>query len=245
VSVRGGARIWWPTFFNATLGFPGEGHPAQIFMAALGQPPDGKWLAQASRVLHGQEAFAGQGWISSGLSPDAIHDTLLEIALRGNSARPIAARTQSNPARIARLLGSENPTTRQAREGCAYNLAWRPFQMRRPRPIRLAAGGLQAAASEIERLEHDCGAIESAPSHDRDKALSRAAEDWELRPLPRGAWPAEKQIPRITSSAGVRAYDAACLASQQARRLAGKPFRDFESTVFVVPKKGGKFRKAG
>jgi hypothetical protein len=235
-------RIWWPSFFNATLGFPGEGHPAQIFLAALGQPPDDRWLEQASRVLHGQEAFAGQGWISSGLSPDDLHDTLLAIALRGNSARPIAARTQSNSVRIACLLGSENSTTKQARDGCAYNLAQRPFQMRRPRPIRLATGGLQAVAEEIARLEHVCGAIESAPSHDRDKALPRSAEDWELRPLPRGAWPAEKQIPRITSQAGVWAYDAACLASQQARRLAGKPFRDFESTVFVVPKKDGKFR---
>ena len=37
-------------------------------------------------------------------------------------------------------------------------------------------------------------------------------------------------------------YDAACLASQEARRSEGKPFRDFESAVFVVPKKDGRFR---
>ncbi len=72
------------------------------------------------------------------------------------------ARVQSNPTGIARLLGSEDPSTRQAREGCAYNLAQRPFQIRRPRPIRLKAGGLQAATEEIERLEHVCQAIESA-----------------------------------------------------------------------------------
>ena len=211
-------------------------------MAPLGRPPDDKWLAQAARVLHGLEAFEGQEWIANGLSADAIHDSLLRIALQGNSGRPIAARVQSNPARIARLLGSENPSTRQARDGCAYSLVQRPFQVRRPRPIRLAAGGLQAAAEEIERLEHVCGAIESAPEHDRDKALSPSAAGWELRPLPRGKWPAEKRIPQISSRVELAAYDEACLASQHARRVAGKPFRDFESTVFVVPKKDGKFR---
>ena len=40
----------------------------------------------------------------------------------------------------------------------------------------------------------------------------------------------------------MRAYDAACSASQVSRRAVGRPFRDFESTVFVVPKKDGKFR---
>jgi hypothetical protein len=114
LGARGGNAAWWASFFDPTRGFPGEGPPPKIFMAPLGLPPDDKWLAQASRVLHGQEAFEGQGWIASGLSPDSIHDTLLKIALRGNSNRPIAARIQSNPTRIARLLGSEDPSTRQA-----------------------------------------------------------------------------------------------------------------------------------
>ena len=234
--------MWWPSSFDATRGFPGEGPPAHVFMAPLGRPPDDEWLSKASRVLHGVEAFAGQGWIAGSLSADAIHDALVRIALRGNSARPIAARVQSRPARIARLLGSENPTATQARDGCAYSLTQRPFQIRRPRPIRLQAGGLHAAAAEIDRLEHICGAVESAPPHDRDKALSPSAATWELRPLPRGPWPAEKSIPQISSRAELRAYDDGCLASQVHRRAAGKPFRDFESTVFVVPKKDGKFR---
>ena len=167
--------MWWLSSFDATRGFPGEGPPAHVFMAPLGRPPDDEWLSKASRVLHGVEAFAGQGWIAGGLSVDAIHDALVRIALRGNSARPIAARVQSRPARIARLLDSENPTATQARDGCAYSLTQRPFQIRRPRPIRLTAGGLQAAAAEIDRLEHICGAVESAPPHDRDKALPPSA----------------------------------------------------------------------
>ena len=46
----------------------------------------------------------------------------------------------------------------------------------------------------------------------------------------------------VSGHAELRAYDADCLASQAARRSVGRPFRDFESTVFVVPKKDGKFR---
>ena len=208
----------------------------------LGPAAGEAWLQLASRVLHGAQSFAGQPWIADGLSADSIHDLLVRIALHGNSARPIAARVQSRPDRIDRLLGSENPTTAQAANGCAYNLGQRPYQTRRPRPIRLATGPLQAAAAEIARLEHVCMAVESAPDHDRDKALSVAAAPWERRPLPPGPWPAEKRIPIVASLAERLAYDAECLASQTARRAAGRPFRDFESTVFVVPKKDGKFR---
>ena len=53
--------MWWPSCFDVTLGFPGEGPPAQVFMAPLGRPPDDEWLTKASRVLHGVEAFTGQG----------------------------------------------------------------------------------------------------------------------------------------------------------------------------------------
>ena len=211
-------------------------------MSPIGRPADGEWLAKASRVLQGAEAFTGQGWIADGLSADAIHDALLKIAQRGNSARPIAARVQSRPACIARLLGANDPTSAQALNGCAYSLAQRPFQFRRPRTIRLAAGGLLAASAEIERLERVCDAVEPAPEHDRDKALTPRASSWELRPLPAGSWPAEKRIPSVSTRTEMQHYDAACLASQEARRSEGKPFRDFESTVFVVPKKDGRFR---
>ena len=121
-------------------------------MSPLGRQPDGVWLAKAARVLHGAETFAASDWIAEGMTPDALHDTLLSIAQRGNSTRPIAARVQSNPARVARLLGADNLTAHQARDGCAYNLVQRPYQFRRPRPIRLAADGLRAASDEIDRL---------------------------------------------------------------------------------------------
>jgi hypothetical protein len=119
---------------------------------------------------------------------------LLSIALEGNSLRPIAARVQSHPDRVASLLGTSSHTTVQAANGCAYNLGQQPYQIRRPRPIRLAAGSIAAASSEIDRLIRVCGAVESAPAHDGDRALSTAAESWELRPLPSGPWPAEKRV---------------------------------------------------
>jgi hypothetical protein len=60
LGARGGNAAWGASSFDSTLGFPGEGPPPpKIFMAPLGLLPDDRWLAQASRVLHGQEAFEG------------------------------------------------------------------------------------------------------------------------------------------------------------------------------------------
>jgi seryl-tRNA synthetase len=36
---------------------------------------------------------------------------------------------------------------------------------------------MQAAAAEIDRLMHVCGAVEFAPEHDRDKALSEVPNE--------------------------------------------------------------------
>ena len=112
-------RFWWSSIFDATLGFPGEG-------------PRASWIHLASQVLHGGAVFDGQPWIAEALSADAIHDLLLGIALQGNSNRPIAARVQSRPDRVAGLLGEGNPTSAQAISGCAYNFGQRPYQIRRP-----------------------------------------------------------------------------------------------------------------
>ena len=236
-------RMWWPSWFDATRGFPGEGHPTlRQVVTPLGPTPGRAWLQLASKVLHGRASFGGQPWIAGDLSSEEVHEVLLSIALEGNSLRPIAARVQSHPDRVASLLGTGSHTTGQATNGCAYNLGQRPYQIRRPRPIRLAATSMAAASSKIDRLIRVCGAVESAPAHDRDRALNTKAEAWELRPLPSGPWPAEKRVPVFASGADRRQYNSDCLASQATRRAAGRPFRDFESTVFVVPKKDGKFR---
>jgi hypothetical protein len=231
-------RIWWPSSFDATLGFPGEGPP----FPWVAPSPSGAWLRRAARVLTGDEAPANQLWIADGLSDEAIHDVLVGIALRGNSAKPIAARCQSHPTRVAGLLGTNDPTSIQATQGCAYSFQQRPYQYWRPRPIRLAGDQMGAAAAEIDRLIHLCGAVEMTPAHDRDKALRPDAAVWERRPLRGRWWPAEKRIPVLTSDEAVHAYDRECLSSQASRRVRGKPFRDFESIVFTVPKKDGRFR---
>jgi hypothetical protein len=95
---------------------------------------------------------------------------------------------------------------------------------------------------EIERLMTECRAIEVAPEHDCDKALSSSAEQWERRPLRQGNWPRERIIPVVDSWREQSEYDAGCLAEMRTRRQAGKPYRDFESIVFTVDKKDGGHR---
>ena len=105
-------RFWWPSRFDATLGFPGEGHPTRgQVVTPLGPTPGRAWLRLASKVLHGRASFGGQPWIAEDLSSETIHEVLLSIALEGNSRRPIAARVQSHPDRVASLLGTGSHTT--------------------------------------------------------------------------------------------------------------------------------------
>jgi hypothetical protein len=74
------------------------------------------------------------------------------------------------------------------------------------------------------------------------RLFSPAPRHGERAPLRRGWWPAEKRIPVLASAAARLQYDRACLDSQALRQAQGQPFRDFESTVFTVPKKDGRFR---
>ena len=86
-----------------------------------------------------------------------------------------------------------------------------------------------------------CRAVEAAPAHDRDKPLFPEAPLWERLSLPLRPWPQEKRVAVVSTKAEARAYDDGCLRSSQlAWQGAGRPFRDFESTVFVFPKKDGK-----
>ncbi len=51
-----------------------------------------------------------------------------------------------------------------------------------------------------------------------------------------------QSVRTLPSDEAVCNYDRDCLRSQTLRQSQGKPFRDFESTVFTVPKKDGWFR---
>jgi hypothetical protein len=85
-------------------------------------------------------------------------------------------------------------------------------------------------------------AVEVAPEHDRDKALTASAAAWERRPLPSGPWPQERAIPICSSWEEQQAYDRKSEAEMKVRLQQGKPFRDFESAVFTVDKKDGGHR---
>ncbi len=224
--------------FDPTKGFPGEGptRPEHAFLNTW-QGVDHKWSLQAKADLDGSAPISDT-WFVSDMSDSEMHHSLLQLACRGNSKNLIAARFQSQPDRVERLLGPESGTTRQAQSGSAYNLTSRPFQYRRPRTIPLQKIQRQAAVDEIERLMIECHAVEIAPEHDGDKALTTSAEAWERRPLPNGNWPENAgYLPIITSWTEQQAYDRRCVADMRARRVQGKPYRDFESAVFTVDKK--------
>ncbi len=86
------------------------------------------------------------------------------------------ARIQSHPTRVARLLGPTDPSAVQAVQGCG-------------------SSQLAAAGAEIDRLMNVCGAVETAPSHDRDKALRSTAAPWERVPLRGGVGPPRSVCP--------------------------------------------------
>jgi hypothetical protein len=175
-------------------------------------------------------------------SDDDVHLCLLALAEHGNQSTPIAARLQTRPSRIAALLGPDGPTSLTALGGSAYNFHSRPFQYSRPRSIRLDRLQATAVTAELRRLRTKCYAVEPAPEHDGDEALTLAASAWERTSFRMGPWPRERCIPVFTNQLHVRLYDKQCRNIQQQRRSAGLAFRDFESPVFTVPKKDGAFR---
>ena len=182
------------------------------------------------------------GSITPFSSNDDIHRCLLAIAEGGNQTSPIAARFQTRPERIDALVGAASEAARTAQGGSAYNFHSRPFQYSRPRSLRLGSLETAAATEELNRLTHQCRAVEIAPEHDGDKALLNTAPAWERTPLRLGPWPRERRIPVFSQHVRVKRYNHRCLTEQRRRRAAGLAFRDFESTVFTVPKKDGAFR---
>ena len=248
------ASRWVPTWFDATLGFPGEGPdasrgkawcshpPLDTLHAATLSSPGSKWRRWALRTLKGETPLHPDYSINRLSTADDIHLCLLALAEAGNSPAPIAARLQSRPRRLEALLGHDEITSVQARGGSAYNFLTRPFQHRRPRSIHLDKAQRAAVASEIRRLRLDCHAVEDAPLHDSDKALLSSDPDWEKDPLRTGPWPRERRIPVFHNRAQVQICNRRCWQHQVSRRAKGLAFRDFESPVFTVPKKDGQFR---
>ena len=205
---------------------------------------DRDWAANARLTLHGgstaKDLCPG---LMTGSSDEEIHLALLSMVESGNSDRSIAGRMQSHPESVERLLGADSVATGVAWNGSAYNFTQRPYQYKRPRPVSLSAESKKAASAEVDRLRFVCGAVETAPSHDGDKCLlSSTVGSWERSDLRVGPWPRERRVPVLSSDAEVRAYDLLQVQEERRRLESHRPHRDFESTVFTVPKSDGGHR---
>ena len=244
------ARTWFALIWDPTCGYPGEGPPWRQSIRRPSTPVqpwspvlEPGWISNSRSMLHGDTRVKGPATsLVAGSSDEEVHETLMALANSWNSDRRVAGRMQTSPCSVEQLLGPESETTKTARGGSAFNFHTRPYQYRRPRPISLAVPQKAAAIQEVKRLTEVCGAVESAPLHDNDKALLwSTAESWERSPLRTGPWPREKKVPILSLKERAR-YDQAQLREERVRRQQGKPYRDFESTVFTVPKSDGGFR---
>ena len=202
------------------------------------------FITRARSVLTGGSTERGPlESLSDRMSDDYIQSVLTELAESGNSRRPVAARLQTHPERVAGLL--QNPdsiATQSARRGVVYKLSARPGQQRRPRPMSLPADQSLAVEAEIARLFHTCDAIEVVGEHDGDKALRTWSQAYEKQPFPRGKWPREDPVPILDSDSAVERHNREQMSVYRRRRARGLPMRDFESAVFCVAKSDGGYR---
>lgn len=250
--------FWFPApaLWTPGLGYPGEGPTLLAKPIRVSVSPETSWTPQLlqfdshfeierewvakarSKLAWG---FQGKDLNWGSLSDEEVHETLLAKCHALNQPTPVAARLQSRPDRLSSLLGEDSGTTAAARGGVAYSFASRPQQPRRPRSIRLPRDSRVAVDQEVHRLRNFCGAVETAPEHDGDKALLPSAAKWERTPLRPGPWPRERPMTMLPSG-DVPEYDRQELKRMRIRRSQGMPFRDFESPVFTVPKSDGGMR---
>ena len=213
---------------------------------ALGEdtPDEHEFITAARFVLTGDSRARGPlASLNPGMSADDMQKVLTSLAERGNSTRPVAARLQSRPANVARLVAEpQSVTVQAARRGVVYKFVERPQQTTRPRIMRMKTAETAAVNEEITRLLQVCEAIELAPDHDCDKALGPTASRFEREPFPLGPWPREDEVPVFNTQQEVLLYDNRMQRGYLHRRQTGKPLRDFESGVFVVGKSDGGFR---
>ena len=244
------AYAWRNTVWDPTKGFPGEGPPSHSDEWHTGWSSDylperdHPFVTHAAAVLSGTSLGRGQlAQLRQHTPLDEMASILTSVAMSGNSSRPVAARFQSRPHNVARLV--QDPlsiATIAAHRGVTYRFSQRPCQSRRPTPLRVSNTEGEAITREIQRLFHDCHAIERAPPHDADKGLLRTETfPFELMRAPAFCM-REAPVPVFDTRCQIAQYDHRQLATQARRRNQSLPFRDFESTVFTVPKKDGGHR---
>ena len=171
-----------------------------------------------------------------------IHEQLFRHCDKGNGDVPVSSRFQSNPRFLREVLGKESIATKVAEVGAIFDFTEKPTQMSRPPQKNLTSEGQQFFLKEVDRLHHVCEAIEQVPDHDGDLPLIWAqAKRYELQPFPSGPWPEEAKVP-VMNIEGLRDYHREQLRLMKRRRSLGRPFRDFESSGFTVPKPNMKLR---
>jgi hypothetical protein len=209
-----------------------------------GSPVEHIFISRARSTLAGVSLAKGPlSTLTSEVSDEYIESVLTGIASAGNSDRPVAARLQSFPENVRKLIQDDGSLLVQsALRGVAYSFSERPKQFRRPVPLRLQRDQELAASAEIARLFHQCKAVEKVPDHDGDKPLRQWASAYERMRLPRGNWPREPPIPILHSESAVEAYNRKQMLLFRDRRARGIPLRDFESGVFCVAKSDGGYR---
>ena len=200
-------------------------------------------LKARSALIGGMKAKDHLHGLAPGVSPQFIEGVLENLAASGNSDRPVAARFQTHPENVRRLIDDDFSLASQAAtRGVVYQLTERPHQLRRPRPLRLQQDQRVAALAEIQRLLNTCHAIERVPNHDGDKPLRPGCAAYERQPFPVGPWPRENPIPYLELDSEVLLYNQRCDRAYHKRIRRGLGPRDFESGVFCVPKSDGGFR---
>ena len=103
-------------------------------------------LKARSALIGGTKAKDHLHGLAPGVSPQFIEGVLERLAAAGNSDRPVAARFQTHPENVRRLIDDEFSLASQAAmRGVVYQLTERPHQSRRPRPLRLQEGQRVAA----------------------------------------------------------------------------------------------------
>ena len=200
-------------------------------------------LKARSALIGGMKAKDHLHGLAPGVSLQFIEGVLENLAASGNSDRPVAARFQTHPENVRRLIDDDFSLASQAAtRGVVYQLTERPHQLRRPRPLRLQQDQRVAALAEIQRLLNTCHAIERVPNHDGDKPLRPGCAAYERQPFPVGPWPRENPIPYLELDSEVLLYNQRCDRAYHKRIRRGLGPRDFESGVFCVPKSDGGFR---
>ena len=106
------------------------------------------FVMNSRSILRGDTRAKGPASrLPPGASLTEMESILTTIATAGNSDRPVAARLQSHPSNVPKLVGDAHSLAAQsATRGVAYRFTSRPQQWHRPRPLHLEAASMEAAA---------------------------------------------------------------------------------------------------